>query len=85
MLYKFRVGPEAMWFVLVAVLTPLLQALVTLDASALADPKVWLLGIGTAMLRAFGGAALAVISGQFIFKTNPSQPDPPLPPKDGPA
>lgn len=60
--YEFKIGAEAGWLVAVAVLTVVLQALVEFDPATISDWRAWAIGIGAAMVRAFGGAGLAVIA-----------------------
>ena len=61
-MYEFKVRPEVAWAVAVAVLTPLLVALSTFDPEQITDWRVWAIGVGAAMVRALGGALLAVLT-----------------------
>lgn len=57
--YEFKIRPEVIWAVAIAVLTPLMAALATFDPETITDYRVWALGVGAAMVRALGGAVLA--------------------------
>ena len=60
--YEYKPRPELIWAVLIAVLTPLLVALSTFDPDTIGDYRVWAAGVGAAMVRALGGALLAILS-----------------------
>jgi hypothetical protein len=57
--YQFKAFEELAWFVLVAVMTVLFQALAQFDPSAIEDWRTWFVALGAAMVRAGAGAALA--------------------------
>ena len=59
MRYEFKAFDELFWFVLVAVVTVVLQALVEFDPARIDDWRSWAIGIGAAAVRAGAGAALA--------------------------
>lgn len=59
MRYEFKALEELGWFVLVAVATVVLQALVEFDPSRIDDWRAWAVGVGAAAVRAGAGAALA--------------------------
>lgn len=62
MSYTFKPGPEMVWFVVVAIATVVLQAIVTQGATAPTDMSAWLLGVGVAAVRAVLGALLQLMS-----------------------
>jgi hypothetical protein len=64
--YKFRLGPEFLWFVLTAVVTTLMQVFVTFEPSEIADWRLWLVSLGAAAVRAAAGAVLAWVGQQSI-------------------
>ncbi|PZM91983.1 MAG: hypothetical protein DIU79_12290 [Actinobacteria bacterium] len=66
--YVFKPRPEAVWFVLVAVLTVLMQALAEFDPEAITDWRAWAIGIGAAMVRALGAAVLVLLGKGEIAK-----------------
>ena len=66
--YNWRPVAEAAWFVAVAVLTIVLQALMEFDPEKIGDLKVWAVGIGSASIRAGAGALLAY----FVNPVRPS-------------
>lgn len=53
--YDFHLTPEAVWFVLTAVATVLLQAF---QGAPPTDYRTWLIGLGAAAVRAALGAIL---------------------------
>ena len=57
--YNFKGWQELSWFVLVAVATTALQALVEFDPAAVTDYRAWIISLGVASMRAGAGAALA--------------------------
>lgn len=69
--YYFKANQEAIWFVLVAAGTVVVQALATLDIDKITDWRVWAIGLGAAALRAAAGAALSLLN-----KPQPSTPEP---------
>ncbi len=60
--YHFKLDQEAVWFVLVAGGTVILQALATLDVDKITDWRVWLVGLLAATIRAGAGAALSLLN-----------------------
>lgn len=62
MSYRFKLDQEAIWFVLVAAGTVILQALATLDVDKVTDWRVWVVGLLAATIRAAAGAALSLLS-----------------------
>jgi hypothetical protein len=66
MTYRFKINQEAVWFVLVAAGTVILQALTTLDVDKVTDWRVWLVGLLVASIRAGAGAALSLASKPVI-------------------
>ena len=59
MRYEFKALEELFWFVVVAVATVVLQALVEFDPAKIDDWRAWAIGLGAAAVRAAAGAALA--------------------------
>lgn len=66
MRYEFKALEELGWFVLVAVATVVLQALVEFDPSRIDDWRAWAVGVGAAAVRAGAGAALAWLGKRAI-------------------
>lgn len=64
--YEFRKLDELGWFVLVAVVSVLAQELLTFDGGAIADWRVWLIALLSAVVRAAAGALLAYFGKQAI-------------------
>lgn len=62
MSYRFKLDQEAIWFVVVAAGTVVLQALAALDVDKVADWRVWGVGLCVAAIRAAAGAALSRLS-----------------------
>lgn len=59
MTYDFKLGQEALWAVVAALVTVILTALYELDAEAVTDWQTWGIGVGIAAIRSAAGAALA--------------------------
>ena len=59
MKYDFKGTQEAVWFVVVAVLTTLMQALITFDPNAVTDWRVWAIGLAAASVRTAASAILS--------------------------
>lgn len=57
--YRFKLGPELWWAVLVAVLTAMATQLMFFDAADITDWRVWAVGLVSALVRAGFGAILA--------------------------
>lgn len=68
MRYEFKALEELGWFVLVAVATVVLQALVEFDPSRIDDWRAWAVGVGAAAVRAGAGAALAWLGKQAVVE-----------------
>ena len=62
MKYSFKLNEEAIWFVLVAAGTVVLQSLATLDLATITDWRTWAIGLGVAALRAGAGATLSLLA-----------------------
>lgn len=62
MKYEFKRIEEMAWVIAVAAGTVLVEVLVTFDAAKVDDWKVWAIGVGSGMVRAAAGAALAFLS-----------------------
>jgi hypothetical protein len=64
--YRFKVGPEIVWAIVVATLTPLLIALSQFDPNLISDYRVWGVGLLAGAVRAAAAAVLAALgSGGF--------------------
>lgn len=60
MTYIFKANQEAIWFVLVAAGTVVVQALAAFDPATIVDWRAWAVGIAAAAIRASAGAALTL-------------------------
>lgn len=54
--YTFKPKPEAIWFVLTAVLLLLMQTAATFDPATIVNWRVWAVALGGAVVRTGGGA-----------------------------
>jgi hypothetical protein len=70
--YNFRVAEELAWFVVVAVMTTVMQMLIDFNPNQITDWRLWAVGVGAAAVRSAAGAILA-----FIGKRSFGPPDPP--------
>jgi hypothetical protein len=61
--YDFKFGPEALWFVTVAVVVSLMIHLADFEPHSITDWHAWAIGIVAAMIRALAGAMLYVLIG----------------------
>ena len=61
-MYDYKKLQEAGWFVFVAILTTLGQALVEFSPDKITDWRTWAVGIIAGCVRAGAGAALAFIT-----------------------
>ena len=61
--YNFKLAPESVWFVVTAVVTVVLQAVVS-TPDAPTDIKAWLVAVGAAAVRALVGALISVATTQ---------------------
>lgn len=78
--YRFRPKAELIWFVLIAVITTLMQALIEFDAALIADWQAWAIALGSALVRAAAGAFLAYVAKEGWFYGNEEeQADKPTP------
>lgn len=64
--YQFKALDELGWFVAVAVVSVIAQELLTFDGGAIADWRVWLIALLSAVVRAAAGALLAYFGKQAI-------------------
>jgi hypothetical protein len=76
MTYRFKVNQEAVWFVLVAAGTVILQALATLDVDKIVDWRTWAVGLLVASIRAGAGAALSLLTAPPSARANPADTTP---------
>ncbi len=59
--YEFK-RDEIAWFVLVAVVTVLMEALLDFDPATITDWSAWAVGLGAASVRATAAAILTAIA-----------------------
>ncbi|MGE3267161.1 MAG: hypothetical protein AB7P40_00340 [Chloroflexota bacterium] len=62
--YRFKKLDEALWFMLVAVVTVLAQELLTFDGTAITEWRTWAVALASAAVRAAAGALLAWLAKQ---------------------
>jgi len=60
--YSWQTAKELGWVVLVAAGTVLLQMLVDFDSAKIEDWETWGVGLGSGMIRAAAGAAIAFLT-----------------------
>lgn len=67
--YTFKIAPETVWIIAVAVLTPLLVGLSNFDPDLITDWRVWAVSIAASMIRAGAAAVIAALGpGGFVTK-----------------
>ncbi len=59
MRYDFKAAEELLWFIVVAVVMVLFQAMYEFDPEKITDWRAWALGVVAAAIRAAGGAGLS--------------------------
>ena len=66
MQYRFKTMPEVWWFVLTAVLTTVMQALMEFNPTAITDWRAWAVSLFAASVRAAAGATLAYLAKEKV-------------------
>ena len=83
-LYNFRLGPEAMWLILNAVIGTVLIEVIGTDFAAVTDWKAWAISFGIGVLgRTLPAAILAAATGGGFQM--PGEPGPVTATADDPA
>lgn len=60
--YEFKPKPEFLWFIGIAALTVVAQALVEFDPETITDWQAWAIALLAAVGRAVGGAFIAYMA-----------------------
>ncbi len=66
MTYNFKPLAELGWFVIVAIVTQVMQILVDFDPTLVTDWRAWLVALGAAAVRALAGAVLSWLGKRAI-------------------
>lgn len=66
--YHFKVSPEAVRFIIIACLGPIIAALGTLDPNKLDNLKVWSISLGIAVFQALFSAILTLLTTKEFTK-----------------
>ena len=61
-MYDYKKAQELGWFIVVAVATVLMQALMEFDPATIVDGRAWAVSLAAASVRAAAGAALAFLA-----------------------
>lgn len=65
--YHFKVTQEVVWFIAIAILTPLITVAADFDPNTITNWRVWAVGVVAACIRAGGAAILTFIASDGKF------------------